>query len=275
MATLCSPPRMPEVLFVRDLSGLGDRLRALGSQRVLIVSTASRRFVADVTAALAAFAPTLFDGARVHVPIEVVDAASAALAASGADTIVAVGGGSPIGLGKALRLRHEVRFVALPTTYAGSEMTAMYGITTGADKQTGRDPRVTPDVVVYDVAFTLDMPVVLTVQSLCNAMAHVISVLSTSEPRTVPAEFASAREPDDRTAAFAAVNLACRSIARLVDPNATDIVTTREQAQRAASACAAAFDRRTPRLQHALAHLLRRPIPLDHSALHTVVLPHF
>ena len=78
--------------------------------------------------------------------------------------MVAIGGGSTVGLGKALRLAHEVRFAAMPTTYAGSEMTSMYGVTRGRDKQTGRDPRVRPDLVVYDAELARDTPIALTAQ---------------------------------------------------------------------------------------------------------------
>ncbi len=201
----------------------------------------------------------VFDGARVHVPLEVVDAAEAVL--DGVDTIVAIGGGSPIGLGKALRLRRDVRFVALPTTYAGSEMTTMYGVTTGASKQTGRDPRVRPDLIVYDVELTRALPLALTVQSLVNALAHVVSAMSTGSLAT------------DDAQAIAAATTVLRAIdALLIDP--TDI-DARVEAQRGASACAAAYERGKAGIQHALAHLLGGALRLDHAALHAVLLPQF
>src|SRR5262249_19201832 len=99
------------------------------------------------------------------------------------DTIIALGGGSTIGLGKALRLEHEQRFtgrfVAVPTTYAGSEQTSMYGITAGGSKKTGRDPGVRPDDVIYDVELRLGTPKVLTAQSLLNALAPPFGTLGT------------------------------------------------------------------------------------------------
>lgn len=149
---------VPETLFA-PLAALADRL---AGARVLVLAS-SQRHVAALRAALPGRDVAVFDGARVHVPVETVEAATAALAASGADTIVAIGGGSPIGLGKALRLTHDVRFVAVPTTYAGSEMTRLYGITRGRDKQTGKDDRVRPDLVLYDVALTTTMPLALSV----------------------------------------------------------------------------------------------------------------
>jgi len=254
---------MTEVLLVADgLPSLVDRLAELGMNKVLVVAPPSRRHVDAVVAALHAFSPTVFDGARVHVPAEVVEAAGRALVESGADTIVAVGGGSAIGLGKALRLAHAVRFAAIPSTYAGSEMTTMFGITRERDKQTGRDPRVRPDVVLYDVMLTEAMPVGLTVQSLCNGLAHVASVGSTGS-----------LDATARREAFAAAATVIRAIEDLlVAPRAR---RAREQALRGASACATALDRGKPGVQHKLAHAIGGATGVDHAALHAVLLPQF
>jgi len=244
---------------VRDgFAALAARLGQLGSRRVLIVTGGSRRHINAAIAALAQFIPDVFDGARVHVPAEIVEQAAVALATTGADTIVAIGGGSAIGLGKALRLAHDVRFAAVPTTYAGSEMTAMYGITRAGDKQTGRDERVRPELVVYDSELARDLPIALTVQSLLNAFAHVASVAG-----SLP----------DRTSAYAAAHDTLRALEDLlIHPRA---LVAREHAARGASACAAVFDAGKPGAQHALAHLLGGALGIDHAALHAVLLPQF
>ncbi len=248
------------MLFQRDgLPLLAKRLAELGTKRVLVISQPSRRHVEQVLLALERFRPEVFDGARVHVPAEVVDAAAKRLAESGADTIVAVGGGSAVGLGKALRLAHRVKFAAVPATYAGSEMTTMFGVTRGRDKQTGRDDKVRPDIVLYDVALTRDMPITLTVQSLANALAHVVSVVSTGL--------------EQREDALAAAAIVVRAIEDLLI--APRDVAAREHALRGASACAAAFDRGIPGAQHALAHVLGGALGVEHAPLHAVLLPHF
>jgi maleylacetate reductase len=249
---------VPETIF-GPISVLGQRL--VHGRRVFVIAS-SQRHVAALSTALAGLQVTVFDGARVHVPIETVEAATAAFKASGADTIVAIGGGSPIGLGKALRLTHDVRFVAVPTTYAGSEMTRMYGITRGKDKQTGREDRVRPDLVVYDVALTLEMPLTISVQSLCNALAHVVSVLSTDS-----------LAPPQRAEALVAARTVVEAIEALV--GAPRDRAAREAAQRGASACAALYDQGKPGAQHALAHLLGGAFDLEHAALHALLLPHF
>src|SRR5215470_10335146 len=110
----------PEIIVARHgLPRLAARLGELGARRVLVLAPPSRRFVDRAVVELGAFQPVVFDGARVHVPAEVVERAAEALAQSEADTLVSVGGGSTVGLGKALRLTHDVRFAAVATTYAG------------------------------------------------------------------------------------------------------------------------------------------------------------
>ncbi|MBA3461805.1 MAG: iron-containing alcohol dehydrogenase [Deltaproteobacteria bacterium] len=246
---------MPETVFA-PLATLGERL---AGTRVLVLAS-SQRHVAAVRAALADSQLTVFDGARVHVPIETVEAATAVLAECTPAALVAIGGGSPIGLGKALRLSHEMPLIAVPTTYAGSEMTAMYGITRARDKQTGRDERVRPALVLYDVELTRDMPLPISVQSLCNALAHVVSVLSTDS---------LAQRGDALFAANAVVSAIDALLAAPADR------TARDRALRAASRCATVYDLGKPGVQHGLAHLLGGAFNLDHAALHSILLPHF
>ncbi len=253
---------MTETLFVRDgFAALAARLAASGARRALILCGPSRRFVARATAALDALDPVVFDGAVVHVPVEVVERAEAALRACGADVLVAIGGGAPIGLGKALRLSHDVRLVAVPTTYAGSEMTSIHGTTRGGDKQTGRDERVRPDLVVYDPALARDTPVALTTQSLCNALAHVASALP------------SLTDPLVRADALAAAAGTLRALEDLLMwPRA---LGPREHAARGASGCARALDAGRPGAQHGLAHLLGGVLGVEHAPLHALLLPQF
>jgi len=247
-----------------DLSPLAAWIRERALRRVLVLAPPSRRYVERVSSAIARGGADVieFDGAVVHVPEEVLAAVERALVAGSADAIVAVGGGAPIGLGKALRLGHDVAFAAVPTTYAGSEMTNLYGVTSGVAKRTGRDDRVRPDLVVYDVALTLELPIAFTVQSLCNALAHVASTRSTDS-----------LEPAIRDAAYAAAREVIAAIDALVaDPRDA---AARERAQRGAAGCAVAADRGTPGLQHAFAHTLGGALRLDHAALHSILLPRF
>ncbi len=254
---------MAEILFQRDgLDELAARLRARGARRALLLVAPSRRHVDRAVAALAALDLVIFDGARVHVPAEVVEAAAGVLAGCGADVLVSIGGGAAIGLGKALRLDHPVGFAAVPTTYSGSEMTSVYGITRGADKRTGRDPRVRPDLVLYDATLSAGLPLPLTIQSLMNALSHVVGVLSTGS---------LAGEP--RAEALAAARTLTQAMEALVAAPAD--LDARERALRGGCAAGLALDRGTLGPQHALAHLLGGGLRLDHAALHAVLLPRY
>jgi homogentisate 1,2-dioxygenase len=243
------------------LASLPEELRRLGARRVLLVSSSTSRRYAEVTALLRDFAVTPFTGARRHVPEAVVAEAKAALAASQADTIVTFGGGSATGLGKALRLEADVRFVAVPTTYAGSERTSIFGITSAGAKRTGRDPRVRPDHVLYDETLTLDMPKALSIASLFNALAHPIGAL---ESASLSAE--------DQDSAYRAITLIYAAVEALLE--APDDRAARARALSGAALAADALERGRPGAHHALAHELGGRFDLDHSGLHSVLLPH-
>jgi maleylacetate reductase len=248
----------PRTFFTRGGDELHGYLRAAGRQHPLILCSPRRRFVDELAARVGG---RVFDRAQVHVPIEVLEAAEAEL--GDADTLIALGGGAAIGLGKALRVRHpHLGLIALPTTFSGSEMTTMYGTTTGTVKQTGRSPAAQPDAVFYNVDFVRDLPVPLAVQSLTNGIAHIISILSTGS--------LDATQRGDAEAAAATVLRAIEAV--LADPSSLE---AREQAQRGASLCGAAFEHGKPGVQHGLAHLLGGALRVEHAALHSILLPHF
>jgi maleylacetate reductase len=247
---------MNAVPITRGLGGLPDVLARLGTRKILLITGPSERFFDRIRPALAGFEVSVFSGARRHVPEAVLADAERALEAFGADTLVALGGGSAIGLGKALRLRHDLRFVAIPTTYAGSEQTTLYGITGSAGKKTGKDARVRPDAVVHDLELTLGMPKVLTVQSLMNALAHPLGTLSSERSEL----------------ALKAVETLVPAIARLcTDP---DDRGAREAAQSGSALAARALEAGSAGAHHRLAHALGGLFDLDHGGLHSVLLPH-
>lgn len=252
-------PPVPTVqtYFARGFGQLSAELAP--ARRVLVLTSPRRRYVDRLEAALAGLDLRIFDGAKVHVPVEVLDAADAAL--GDAELLIALGGGAAIGLGKALRVRHpELRLIAIPTTFSGSEMTTMYGTTSGTTKQTGRLAAARPDAVYYEPELVADLPVPLAVQSLTNGLAHVISILSTGS-----------LDAATRGEAEAAAATVIRALEQLLagDPGA------RALAQRGASACGAVFELGKPGVQHGLAHLLGGALRVEHAALHAILLPHF
>ena len=161
------------VFGVGALDRLEPEIALLGAERALVLSTPGQQALAtDVARRLGARCAGIFSKAVMHVPVESARAARAEAMRLGADCAVAIGGGSTVGLAKAIALESALPIVAIPTTYSGSEMTPIYGITGAGLKKTGRDGRVLPRTVIYDPALTLGLPVALSVTSGINAIAH-------------------------------------------------------------------------------------------------------
>lgn len=245
-----------------ELGRLGVHLDPLGVKRALILCGPNRRFVAEATEALGTRTVEVFDGAEVHVPRAVVDRATEALQRVDADVVIALGGGAAIGLGKALRLTHDVAFVAVPTTYAGSEATTIWGITQGKTKVTGRDDRARPDLVIADPRLSAAMPLALTVQSLLNALAHPISSLSRA-----------AAASDNWEPALSAVRRLVSALNTLLTKPGH--MAARSLALEGAAAAGRVLDAGDLGTHHRVAHALGGRFGTAHAALHSVLLPAF
>lgn len=243
---------------------LHEEVAALGALRVLVVSTPGREGEARAVAArLGERSAGVLAIAREHVPADVVLAGRAEAARTNADTLLAFGGGSAIGLAKAIALGEvpAPRIIAVPTTYSGSEMTPIYGISENGTKRTGRDERARPALVVYDPELTLALPRDTTVTSLWNAMAHAVEVL-----------WVDATDLATRLAAEAALQLLASSVARLArDPGDAD---AREEALEGAYLAGAAIADGGTGLHHKLCHALGGMYGLPHAATHAQLLPH-
>jgi maleylacetate reductase len=161
---------------LHQVSAEVDRLR--GSRVLLIGSgapTAGALLRLQETLGMRVVAE-IADSAQ-HVPDGIAEAAVAKAVGARADVVVSLGGGSATGLGKAVALATGLPLVAVPTTYAGSEMTPIWGRTIAGIKQTGVDARVKPKAVVYDAELCLGMPSRLAAASGMNALAHCVEAL--------------------------------------------------------------------------------------------------
>ena len=173
-----------EALSSRVIFGVGclDKLSAeaerLSVSRALVLSTPEQQGTArEVADRLGKCSAGLFTEAVMHVPIEIATAATARVRELDADCCVAVGGGSTTGLAKAIALTTGLPIIAIPTSYAGSEMTPIWGLTQGGVKKTGRDTCVLPRTVLYDPALTVTMPPLLSATSGINSIAHCVEAL--------------------------------------------------------------------------------------------------
>ncbi|MER5516822.1 maleylacetate reductase [Streptomyces sp. NPDC002763] len=239
---------------------LAAEVTALGARRVMVIAGAAERELADrVTAGL----PVVHrhDDVVMHVPVEVALRARAAAAEREVDALISIGGGSTTGLAKAVALTTGLPIVAVPTTYAGSEATAVWGLTEDSVKTTGTDAKVLPRAVVYDASLTLSLPVEMSVASGLNALAHCVD--SMWAPRTDPIDQALAAE--GVRALRAGLPLVVK------DPQALD---GREQALYGAYLAAVAFASAGSGLHHKICHVLGGMFNLPHAQTHAVVLPH-
>ena len=155
---------------------LGAELERLGARRALLLCTPGR---AESVRAIVAGLPIagVFDRVVMHTPLALANEARQAAADLKADCCIAIGGGSTIGFGKAVALTSGLPVIAVPTTYSGSEMTTIWGISNENSKQTGRDPKVLPKAVIYDPELTLDLPASVSAASGMNAIAHCVEAL--------------------------------------------------------------------------------------------------
>ena len=253
---------MRVVFGAGSLADLPDEVAALGLTRVLVLCSPEQEATGQQVAdALGDRAAGVLPEARMHVPVEVAHRARDLARELGADGCVAVGGGSAIGLGKAIALEHGLPVIAVPTTYAGSEMTPIWGLTEGGAKRTGRDPRVLPVSVVYDPALTLTLPPGMSATSGMNAIAHAVEGLYAPDATPIVSLMA-----EEGARALAA------ALPRVV-ADGSDI-DARGEAQYGAWLCGAVLGATTMSLHHKLCHTLGGTLDLPHAQTHTVVLPH-
>ena len=244
------------------LATLGREIEALGAHKALVLCTPEQRASAErVAALLGDRAVSIFDRAAMHVPIETAREAREVARRLGADCAVAIGGGSTTGLGKAIALDSGLPILAIPTTYAGSEMTPIYGITESGLKKTGKDARVLPRTVLYDPELTLSLPVAMSVTSGINAIAHAAEGLYAVDGNPVMDLMAQA--------GIAALGRALPAIFKQpADPDA------RADALYGAWLCGTVLGNVGMALHHKLCHTLGGSFNLPHAETHTIVLPH-
>jgi maleylacetate reductase len=248
-----------------SVNEVAAELALLSSSRALVLCTPGQRTEAEaVVRLLGDRCAGIFDGAVMHVPVETVHAAAGVAERVRADGLVAFGGGSTIGLAKALALQSTLPVVAVPTTYAGSEMTSIYGISSDGQKKTGNDSRVVPRTVIYDPVLTATLPVALSVTSGINAIAHAAEGL-----------YAPQGSPVTDLLAEEGIAALARALSNLT--SAQDVDTergARREALYGAWLCASVLAGSGVGLHHKLCHTLGGSFNLPHAETHTIVLPH-
>jgi maleylacetate reductase len=257
-----------DALPARVVMGAGKRkdvaaeVERLGCKRPLIVTTREQAALGDdIARQFDAGSTTLFAGAAMHTPWDVTQRALDAARSARADCVIAIGGGSSIGLSKAIALRTKLPQIVLPTTYAGSEVTPIVGETRDGQKHTQRTLEVLPEVVIYDVEFTLTLPVALSIASGFNAIAHGVEALYAADANPVTSLMA-----EEGIAALA------ESLPHIVQ--SPHSVEARRLAQYGAWLCGTCLGTVGMSLHHKICHVLGGTFNLAHAQTHAVMIPH-
>lgn len=241
---------------------LANEVHRLGGSRALVVSTPTQEEKArELNDQLGDVGGGVFSGAVMHTPVGVTQRAVAAYERVGADCVVAFGGGSTIGLGKAIAYRTSAPQIAVATTYAGSEVTPILGETDNGVKTTVKDPSILPEAVIYDPELTVNLPVSTSVTSGLNAMAHALEGLY-------------ARDRNPITALMALEGVRSLKEALPVIAERPDDLEARSNALYGAWLCGTVLGSVGMALHHKLCHTLGGSFGLPHAETHSIMLPH-
>src|SRR5712691_13123827 len=276
-----------QVIFgAGSLARLSEEVTGFGWQRLMLCATGSLRRDGTITAVETALGERLvavYEGVQPHVPDFQVAEALALAEAREVDAIIGLGGGSPIGLAKAVGMALEekrggkaaratfpteqplVPVVAIPTTYAGSEMTPVYGVTQHsggvARKITVSDSKITPKLVIYDPLLTLKLPPMMTASTGINALAHCIEAL-----------YSITRNPLSTAVAISGVHAIVNALPRCYE--AGDDVEARSEMLKGAYLAGTALSNVTMALHHGLCHVLGGSAAIPHGIANSIILPH-
>lgn len=246
--------------------GAGERYRLAevieraGWRRVLIVTTPrGAGLLREIDAVAPVATRAVFVGSRVHVPVETIGDARDVAVETDADGVIAIGGGSSIGLAKALAHYLQLPYVALPTTLSGSEMTSVWGETKDGHKRTARDETARPREVIYDPDLLATLPTDLAAQSAINALAHVAE-----------AAYASDTSP--------LVHMLARSGADAISAGLVDLLDGGhgrfDRLLYGAALAGMCLSSAAMSIHHKICHIVGGAFDLPHAATHAIILPH-
>ena len=243
-------------------TALGPEVERLGGTRVLLIATPREEPLArELCGPLGTSVVVAFTGVRPQVPVEVAEAARALAAEHRVDLVLSIGGGSTTGTAKAVAMTTGIPVLAVPTTYAGSEVTPVWGMTEDRRKTTGMDLKVMPRTVIYDPDLTVSLPPGLSAVSGLNAMAHCIEAF-----------WAPGRNPAVSSMAEAGIRALTTGLPGVVANGAN--IDARSEALLGAWLAGAALAVSGTGLHHKICHVLGGTYDLPHAETHAVVLPH-
>jgi len=246
-------------------NGLRRKLQAeldrLGCKSAFVICTPEQLGMARELIDSLSSESLIFSEAAMHTPVSLTNRALQALSNANADILIAIGGGSAIGLAKALALRTDIPQIAVPTTYAGSESTPIIGETENGEKRTQRTLKVLPEVVIIDPELTHSLPVSFSVTSAINAMAHAVEAMYSSNGNPIISRLAEE-----------GIRALTNALPLLVDSPSD--ARAREEAAYGAWLCGTCLGSVGMALHHKVCHVLGGTFELPHAPTHAVMLPH-
>lgn len=255
--------RSPRTVFeTGSLARVSEEVERLNKKRIILVSDESaKNWAEQVNEQLGELVVQHIDHVVMHVPDEfsapIVDQSKKL----GIDLVISIGGGSATGLGKILALDVGVDLLAIPTTYAGSEMTTIWGRTRNGEKLTGRNQSVMPKTVIYDPALTYSLPLNISANSGMNAIAHAVEAM-----------YAPNCSPEVESASLEGIEIFSKSLRTLVRDTSNNQV--RSDLFRGSMLCGFALNNATMGIHHKICHTLGGFYNLPHAQMHSAVLPH-
>ena len=258
-----------EIIFAPGAAKqVGEAVERFGWRKLMLCASRSMRsngHLDSITASLGERLAAIYDHVQPHVQDIQVHEALALARENNIDAVIGMGGGSPIGMAKAVGFECNVPVIAIPTTYAGSEMTPVYGVThTDEDpprKVTVNDPKITPKLVIYDPELTLDLPPALTASTGINALAHCIEAL-----------YSKTRNPISTAAAVSGMRhihealLTCYLDGKNLEARTQLLIGSHLAGLSLASVAMG--------LHHGLCHVLGGTANLPHGIANSIILPH-
>ena len=279
-----SPARV--IFGTGTLSHLSEEVSRLALQAPLVLSTPRQADQAfKLKEHLNGKAAGVFTKATMHTPIHITEEALRYAKDQKADSVISIGGGSTIGLGKAISIRTGFQHICIPTTYAGSEMTPILGETQDGQKTTRSDSKILPGTVIYDVELTMSLPAGISATSGVNAIAHAgqpypsrqrsnfrIAALPYIETQIVEALYAKNANPVISLLALEGVKVLSSSLPIITESFHDE--TARQSALYGAWLCATCLGAVGMSLHHKLCHTLGGSFNMPHAETHTIILPH-
>ena len=251
------------VIFgIGTIASLGEEIVRLGAQKALFCCTPGReKETENLITPLNNISAGLCPIAEQYVPLPMVEEGRRIAKQRKADCVVSYGGGTSVGLAKAIALELEVPVVCAVTTFSGSETTNLQAILTDGLRVGYKSDWMLPRTIIYDPETAMGVPLSIMIPSGVNAIAH-----------GVEACYAQGATPVNSLIASEGIGAMASALKRLA--SGQDNTESRGDGLYGAWLCGTSLGSAGVALHHKFAHVIGSTFDLEHSMAHTVALPY-